>query len=454
MTNLDLVDTVVIVMLENRSFDHMLGHLSYGEFANGAKVDGLSAPLQRSEYENIAAGETYYPFPMRDGTLSSDLPHERGEVAVELAPSAVSGKFSMSGFVEAYFAKTSANRTLRPDPMGFLTPADVPMTRFFADNYAVCDRWFASIPTSTQPNRLMFLSGDTRIDQTSGLFPPTDPLIIDWLTDHKVPWRVYHCGISFFGLLGRMEIFGPNFRPIERLAPDVANEGSNDFPRVVIVEPSFGDAPHIGNDTPNDNHPPLAVAPGENFLRQVYQALTCNPDRWSRTVMILCYDEHGGFFDHVPPPPIPYKPKSNATFTTPFTSLGVRIPGLVISPLVLQKTVFSDILDHTSILQFIAEKFAPNAGGYSPSVEERRKSGIGSISKVLNLTNPRTDLPIIPEVKYPGEPRQLPLALSKTPMQQAFEDAAKHMVEKYPRQTAQRYPELSHWVLTQKKVVD
>ncbi len=71
------------------------------------------------------------------------------------------------------------------------------------------------------------------------------------MTERNIRWRIYHCGLSFFALLGRPEIFGPNFRSVDRLAPDVAHEKSDDFPRVIIVEPSYGDAPHIGNDIPN-----------------------------------------------------------------------------------------------------------------------------------------------------------------------------------------------------------
>ncbi len=166
MTDLSLIDTIVIVMLENRSFDHMLGHLSLPKHANGSTVEGLKAPLKRVEYENLHGGEPFYPFEMRDGALASDLPHERSEVESTLGLSAVTGRFSMSGFVSAYFAKTPVNRTTKPDPMGFLTAVDVPITRFFADNYCVCDHWFAPLPTSTQPNRIMALTGTTRIDHT------------------------------------------------------------------------------------------------------------------------------------------------------------------------------------------------------------------------------------------------------------------------------------------------
>jgi phospholipase C len=453
MTDLSLIDTIVIVMLENRSFDHMLGHLSLDPYANGSAIEGLKEPLNRLEYENVADGEPYYPFPMRDGRLSTDLPHSRAEMNRALALSPATGKYSMSGFVEVYFDHGGTNRTTTPDPMGFLTPEDLPVTDFFANNYAVCDHWFAPLPTSTQPNRLMALSGSSRIDETRGIFPPQDPLLIDWLFDRKVRWRVYHSGISFFALLGRGDIFTDRFRSIDRLAPDVSHELPGDFPSVILVEPAYGDAPRIGGSLPNDNHPPLPVAPGEALLQQIYEALTCNPERWARTVLIVTYDEHGGFFDHVPPIPIRYDPAPNAVFREPFLSTGLRVPSLVVSPLVSPMSVFGGTLDHTSILQLLAEKFAPNRGGYSESVENRRRQGIRSVSEVLDLAAPRTSIPKAPaatlraQVSLGG-----PLPTGATDMQLAFAAAANSMVQNYPKETAQRYPEVSHWVLTQKDV--
>ena len=450
MTDLSLIDTIVIVMLENRSFDHVLGHLSYGPYANGSSIEGLKAPLNRPEYENVADGEPYYPFAMRDGRLSSDLPHSRAEMNRALALNPATGRYSMSGFVEVYFDYTVINRTTTPDPMGFLTPEDLPVTDFFANNYAVCDHWFAPLPTSTQPNRLMALSGSTRIDETRGIFPPQDPLLIDWLFKRKVRWRVYHSGISFFALLGRLDIFTERFRSIDRLAPDVSHERPDDFPSVILVEPAYGDAPRIGGSLPNDNHPPLPVAPGEAFLLQIYEALTCNPERWARTVLIVTYDEHGGFFDHVPPLPIRYDPAPNAVFRESFLSTGLRVPSMVVSPLVEPKSVFSGPLDHTSILQLLAEKFAPNEDGYSETVEDRRREGIRSVSEVLNLEEPRTSIPQAPAAPLRAEVSLGGPITGATDMQLAFAAAANSMVQNFPKETAQKYPEVSHWVLTQR----
>jgi phospholipase C len=447
MTSLDLVDTIVLVMLENRSFDHMLGHLSYGRHANGSGADGITEPLQRDDYANVFQGEAYHPHEMEDAFLAVDLPHDRGSIASQLNLSRVKGTFAMDGFAKSYFAASPGSRPTDPDPMGFLLPKDVPMTRFLADQYAVCDRWFSSLPAGTQPNRLMAWTGTSLIDG-NGFLPPRDPLLLDWLERNHVRWRVYTSGFSFFLLLGATAAFGPNFRSIDRLGPDVAGEQPGDFPQVIVVEPLYGDAARIVGGIPNDDHAPAAVGPGELFLRKVYDALTRNPARWARTVLIVTFDEHGGFWDHVPPPRIPFAPPSNATYTKAFDSLGVRVPGLVVSPLVSPKALCHDVLDHTSMLQLLAEKFTPGRA-YSDAVALRARSGITSVSAALDLAAPRTDIPVAPDFSIEV---RFPLGLNRPPvtqMEETFEEAAFDMMRKFPKPTAQKYAEVSHWVLTQ-----
>jgi phospholipase C len=450
VTELSKVQTIVVLMFENRSFDHMLGHLSYDAAAGETSIDGLQEPLINPKYLNTYAGDAYYPFSMPDAPFASDLPHEREFVTTQLDWSDLKKQFLMDGFVEAYDRFTTATRTVQPYPMGFLPASSVWATSFLATNFAVCDRWFAPIPTSTQPNRLMLLTARSAIDATKGLFPPLPGrFVLDWLGDNKVRWRVYHCGISFFALLGKFElVLSDQFQSIDRLAADVANESEATFPQVIFIEPSYADAPHIGSDLPNDNHPPLAVGPGERLLTQVYEALTSNPERWASTLFIVTYDEHGGFYDHVPPLQVPHSEPNNPY--PPFTSTGPRVPGLVISPLVASRTVYSSPLDHTSVLQVLAERFTPGTE-YSPDVTVRKQAGIGSVSAVLNLDTPRVAIPTIPA---PTVPAMIVLptgaAAQPTKMQQAFADAATTMVTQYPQQTAQRYPELVHWQLATK----
>jgi phospholipase C len=452
MNALDGIDTIVHLMLENRSFDHILGHLSFAQYANGSAVDGLKAPLQG--YENFYQGVRYYPFPLRDGQLAGDLPHERGFVATQLAYNDVTGVYGMSGFAEAYLRlPQQMNRTFQLDPMGFFGPEDVPITRFLADNFAVCDRWFASLPASTQPNRCMATSGTSRIDDTTlRIIPPHKDFVLDWLEANHVRWRVYHSGISFFLLFGRDEVFGPNFRSIARLGPDIAGEKDGDFPQVIFVEPAYGDSQAILGGVANDNHPPLPLAPGEALLKTVYEALTVNPARWARLLWVITYDEHGGFFDHVEPPPIGFKPASNAKYKTPFDSLGIRVPSLLVSPQVGAKQVFSETLDHTSFLQLLAEKFSPGKP-YSAAVNQRSKQGtlIKSLSGALAAGPPRTDRP-----KAPPAPIAPPLAAPlppqpKTALQLAFEDAARKAYADNPKPTSQQYPLVAHWALTEGK---
>jgi len=438
-----LVDTIVIVMMENRSFDHLLGHLSYGEHDTGTGVDGLREPLEQQAYENIYAGEPYYPFLMTDGRLPSDLPHEREAVATQLAYSPVSGKHEMSGFAEAYFQFTHVNWTKTPEALGFLTPDSAPISGFLAENFAVCDRWFAPLPASTLPNRLMAWTGSCLVDHTGSILPPRRATILEWLTDHDVPWRVYPDGLSFFALLGEIvRLLGPNFRPFERLAYDFMYEKQKTFPRVVFVEPSYGDAPHLGNDQPNDNHPPLPVAPGEQFLRMVYRALTANPDRWAKTVLIVMYDEHGGFFDHVPPLPIGYDPRPDGTYP-PFETTGPRVPAIVVSPLVQPGSVHHENMDHTSVLQFLAEMFG--SGPYCQEVEDRRTRGITSLSNVLVPDQPRAEIPIVPDVGMSYEAVADEASPAKTPQQALFQAGAEALLAENRARVKAKYPELWHW---------
>jgi phospholipase C len=449
MSALDQIDTIVMVMLENRSFDHMLGNLSYGTMANGSGADGLTDPLARDAYVNPYQGERYYPHFMKDTALSTDLPHDRAAIATQMRMNAVTGAFAMDGFAKAYLDSSPTNRTATPDAMGCLAPTDVPMTRFLADNFAVCDRWFAALPAGTQPNRLMAWTGTSLIDG-NGFLPLRDELLLDWMNRNGVRWRVYTSGISFFLLLGAKAAFGPNFRSIDRLAPDVAGEKEGDFPRVIIVEPAYGDAVRITGGVADDCHAPAAVGPAENLLRRIYEALTSNPARWARTMLIVYYDEHGGFYDHVAPPLIGYQPPPRAKWTTPFTSLGIRVPGLVVSPLVKPKQVYHDTLDHTSVLQLLAEKFTPGKP-YSASVETRRTQGIHSVSAVLSPTIQQAKAPVAPNFSL-----QISVPLgnngpASTPIEATFEQAAHDMVDKFPKETAQKYPAVSHWVLSQKQ---
>lgn len=467
MTNLSQIETIIIVMLENRSFDHMLGHLSYRQYRNGTTVDGLQSPLENDDYSNPFELKPYYPWVMRDGGLRTDLPHESEFVARQL--NSVAGQFGMDGFVEAYNRFTQADQTESPECMGFLPPGDVPITTFLANEYAVCDRWFAPFPTSTQPNKIMALTGDSPIVNSQPGLPMImgsvniGPTLFDWLNQRtpSVPWRIYSCGISFLTLVARCDLLdGGHWRPFAGLADDFAHEDSSTFPNVIYVEPEFGDSPIHLTHHPCDNHPPLAVGFGEDFLRTVYAAITSSvgfaPERWEKTVMIVTYDEHGGFFDHVPPLPVEYAfapgsilpPGIVAPFK--FSSTGLRVPSIVVSPLVGRQTVFHEPMDHTSILQLLAQKWGDPVSSFSPTVRGRRDdngdSNIVSVSRVLKLDEPRpAPAPAAPDVVIAPTAQLGSPAGAKSTMQLAFDAGARAMVDSHPELARDQLPGLTAW---------
>ena len=208
------------------------------------------------------------------------------------------------------------------------------MSNFLAMNYAVCDNWFAPLPTDTQPNRSMAYTGYSLIEDTKARPIPTvgESFIFEWLNTHSVSWRVYHCGISFFTLFDRFhDVLGPNFRSFRQFPGDFASESPSEMPQVIFIEPEYTDSPAHFGWTPNDNHPPTPIAQGEHFLRGIYDLLSKDAAKWSRILLICTHDEHGGFFDHVPPLPIPATLPPGALFQIRFTSTGHRVPALVVS---------------------------------------------------------------------------------------------------------------------------
>jgi phospholipase C len=290
--------------------------------------------------------------------------------------------------------------------MGYYTAQSVATFDFFARNFTVCDHWFASLPTGTQANRLMAMSGTTSIMDNAPLFLPDQELVYDWLAERGVSWCAYQRGnyLPFFALMGRWqgEIANslvldplvadahPRFRRYSSFVDDWTSP-STTMPSVIFIEPEYTDGPHA---VPTDDHPPTSVVYGQNFLAEVYSALIANPARWQRTVMIITYDEHGGFYDHVPPLPIPTTIPRHGTSPV-FLTTGVRVPALVISPLVEPGTVFNGMLDHTSILQMLADKFGD--GFYSAPVYYRQPA-LSRLEQAITRAAPRTDTPQLPKV--------------------------------------------------------
>jgi phospholipase C len=445
MAKLDQINTIVIVMMENRSFDHVLGYLRMPEYGNRKDIEGLDEPTDNPKYANFLDAQAYQPFEFKDEQFLHDLPHGRNAVATQLAESA--GVPTMSGFVQAYKDFTGSVVNASP-PMGFLAPKDVPISNFFAEQYMVCDHWFSPLPTDTQPNRSVAFSGYSLIEDTKARPIPVPPgsFVFEWLEKRNIRWRVYHSGLSFFMLFERFDkVLGPNFCSIRDLPVDVDSEPINEMPQVIFIEPEYSDSPVHFGFTVNDNHPPTPIGPGEHFLRDVYATLTKNPKKWKQTLMIVTYDEHGGFFDHVAPLPIATPVPPKALFKSGFMSTGPRVPAFIISPLISAGSVFNGAMDHTSILQLLAEKFDPG-NDYNNEVKRRRELGIKSVSEALKKgpSKPRTKVPVAPAHKI--ETAMLsPAVMPITPGNpEAFAVAGRKLLKQDRSRAIKTFPELLH----------
>ncbi|HET7086958.1 MAG TPA: alkaline phosphatase family protein [Rhizomicrobium sp.] len=444
--DVSLIKTIVIVMMENRSFDNLLGYLCLPPY-NRANVQGLGTTAQwRDQVASLYQGAKYPPFLLTDpyDVIDADPPHERDPIAVQMG-TAVAGVYPMNGFVTNYATAQGAKPVTpgsHPPVMGYFSVEQAPVTDFFAENYAICDRWFSALPAGTQPNRLMAMSGFTKIDVNQVPLPDQE-LVYDWLTRNNIRWRVYHEDMPFFSMMLRWipDILLENhFRPFAQLYDDVQNETPDKFPQVIFVEPTYTDAPHLGLSS--DDHAPSAIKGGQKFLLEVYRAMTRVPDVWRGTVMVVTYDEHGGFFDHVSPPALKTVPPTGASWQNPFVTLGVRVPGFVISPFVNPGTVFSSLLDHTSILKFIGQKFGPD-GKYSDLVSNRP---VGSVLDVLNASDSQRPAAAIPSLnpylsKDPMAAGFTPGSVPKTQLQDGFQRAL-DTIRTHPEKPPGKFDEL------------
>jgi phospholipase C len=284
------------------------------------------------------------------------------------------------------------------------------------------------------------MSGKTEIDSNvaTPLTFPDQQIAYDWLGQKKVAWRVYHEGFfPFFSMMPRWQpeiALGDTFRRFDRLSIDWVLEPDSTFPQVIFVEPTYTDSPHVGEGT--DDHPPSSVLGGQHLLLDTYKTLVSNPLRWRRTVMILTYDEHGGFFDHDQPLRIVTRdPKGKYP---DFQSTGVRVPAIIISPLVSPGRIYSSNLDHTSVLKLLGQKFG--GGSYSSEVDQR--SGIGSVLDVLDLDLPRQEIPPSPAPStIPDAELYVRGFRPQTENVQIFQNVAHDMTQQYAHGLATKFPE-------------
>ncbi|HEY2009598.1 MAG TPA: alkaline phosphatase family protein [Rhizomicrobium sp.] len=427
------IETIVIVMMENRSFDHMLGYLSLDRVM---PVEGLKGDAAwQASFANIYAKKTYPLSRTLPGTPPcSDPQHDQKSIAVQINTPA-QGQPAMGGFVESF--KTYSD-PVPADPsavMDYFDARSVPAFDFLARNYCVCDHWFSSLPLGTQANRLMAMAGESLVLDNASLLLPDQDLVYDWLTRKNIIWRAYQWGdfLPFFSLmpswlpqiaesltLSQMGM-GGRFRRYTHLETDWNSADAP--PQVIFIEPEYTDGPHA---EPNDDHAPTGIAPGQAFLADIYRILTGNPGRWAKTMLIVTYDEHGGFFDHVRPLDIPATINGAKISTT-----GVRVPALIVSPYVKPGSVFTGPLDHTSLLQVLDDRFGKD-GGYSDAVNARQKS-LDRIGKALTPSPAIAAPPAMPAIGVPARTAAAVPAAPNTANAQALHLAARKLAAEHPQ---------------------
>ena len=377
----DPIRHVVLLMMENRSFDHMLGSFS-GVYPG---LDGIDPANPRV---NAAGGRDYRQAETQTKQLLLDPMHEHADVMAQLAN-------GNSGFVADFAANYPASTPDdRREIMGYYPVGFLPGLHSLARDFAVCDRWFSSLPGPTWPNRFFALSGTSsgRVLMPQGFsvpdlgryFQQTQGTVFDRLSQADRSWKVYYCDFPSSWLLLR-QLLPENllhYRPIDSFFEDVRDEKS--FPDFVFLEPKY-----FGADE-NDDHPPHNIIKGEKFIADVYNAIRSVPDLWNSTLLVVCFDEHGGFYDHVTPPPA--VPPDGMTTEYTFDQLGVRVPAILVSPWVA-RGVEHTVFDHTSLLKYLTEKWG--LGGLG-----RRVAAAASIGVALRETAPRTDTTPFIRVPY------------------------------------------------------
>jgi len=390
----DRIKHVVVLMLENRSFDHMLAGTTFAAKVEQATtkdsnsgLDGKPVFVSFDGSDEIKAGPDHAHL----GVMWQLLGKKPSKKPPYFAKPY---KVTNSGFITSF--DDEAARHKQPNYgkqiMKCQPPANVPVLSTLAKEFAVFDHWFSSVPGETWPNRNYAHSGTS--DGTDNIVKRwyDNPTIFGTVMNAKKDYRVYTDGIPqclVFRDLWLDKLIRGRFRDYnERFANDVA---AGDLPEYVFIEPR-----HFGKSA-NSQHPDnpankRSFHAGEALIKSTYDALTSNKAIWNSTLFVVTYDEHGGFYDHVLPPTDAVRPdKKVSPEGFEFDMLGVRVPAVLISPWIAKGSVDQRPYDHSSIPHSVRELFAPKA---KPLSDREAVSNTFWTSGIW-LTKARTDIPLV-----------------------------------------------------------
>ena len=367
----DSIDHVIVLMLENRSFDHMLGVFQQ-VYAN---LDGIPPGGSDRADRYAKTGRSYQQLPNEERQLNPSPLHEHRDVMLQMSN-------GMSGFIDDYATVPGSKEEDYPAVMGYYPMGFLPVLHTLARSFTICDRWFCSLPGPTWPNRFFAHSGtcNGHVSMPDGFYHPDIPAlhqpqdtIYNRLQDKGISWGIFHNGLSQALLLEKLWDHPLHFHPIERFYEMCQNPDNPEYklPQYCFLEPAFR------GPAEDDQHPPADVMNGELLIAKVYNAVRSSPI-WNKCLLVVTYDEHGGFYDHVVPPAA--VPPDGLTQEFAFNQYGPRVPALLISPRAPQGVVHTEF-DHTSILRYVCEKWD------LPPLTERDKHA-NSIGSVLDFDGP------------------------------------------------------------------
>lgn len=356
------IEHVVWVMMENRSFDHLLGWLP--------NADGRQAGLSYSDPSG-ASHPTHALAPDYTGCGHPDPDHSYEGGRIQYNQGAMDG-----------FLRDTANDDYS---LGYYVEHDRPFFSSLALNYTTCDRYFCSILGPTYPNRIFHHAAQTdRLTNT--LTVSTLPTIWDRLAAAGVSGNYYFSNVPFLAL------WGAKYLPISRpYAAFLADAAAGTLPALSVVDPNFTQQ---DEGTGNDDHPHADIRRGDAFLSETFRAVASGP-AWSKTVFVVSYDEWGGFFEHVAPPRATAPNTVDPDLVAGKALLGFRVPVVVASPFSrghsTRPRVSHRVFDHTSVLKLIEWRW-----GLSPLTARDASNDVHNLALALDFNHRQNTVPTLP----------------------------------------------------------
>ncbi|MGD0968594.1 MAG: alkaline phosphatase family protein [Candidatus Aquilonibacter sp.] len=396
------IEHFVILMQENRSFDHYFGTLSgvrgYSDPMAGILLNGNTV-FHQPDGENSAG--YVLPFRLDTKTTSAQRLHDLSHSWNALHASWNRGR--LDGFVSAHRATNDGSGPLT---MGYYTRDDLPFYYALADAFTICDGFFCSVMGPTYPNRYFWMSATNDPNGNHG-----GPAIKNLTTRYTwetyperlqragVSWRIYHDDPEPNEPVGLNVIL--NFAPFQ----DAKNSPTSPLYEYAVKtrgvdqmldDMRTGNLPQVSWIIPPYTmceHPDELPAAGENYVRQIVEALMSNPTTWAKTAFIINYDENDGLFDHVLPPTPPVGTPDEYINGQP-TGLGFRVPALIVSPFTRGGYVCGDTFDHTSTLRLLETRY----GVEVPNLSAWRRKTCGDLTSAFGFGQPPdTSAPQFPQ---------------------------------------------------------